>query len=58
MGDAAMSWSDADLTALADAPPASGWVMGYVTSLAGQDPVARVLYRATDNHIHEFSTSS
>jgi hypothetical protein len=53
-----MSWSDVDLTALADAPPASGLVMGYVTNLPGQGPVARVLYRATDSHIHEFSTSS
>lgn len=51
-------WSHADLTDLADGPPADGWPMAYTTSLAGQDPVARVLYRATDNHIHEFSTSS
>jgi hypothetical protein len=58
VGDAAMSWSDVDLTALADAPPAPSLVMGYVTNLPGQGPVARVLYRATDNHIHEFSTSS
>jgi hypothetical protein len=40
------------------APPADGWPMAYTTSLAGQSPVARVLYRATDNHIHEFSASS
>jgi hypothetical protein len=32
--------------------------MAYTTSLAGKSPVARVLYRATDNHIHEFSASS
>jgi hypothetical protein len=51
-------WSHADLTDLADGPPADGWPMAYTTSLAGQSPVARVLYRATDNHIHEFSTSS
>lgn len=51
-------WSHADLTDLADGPPADGWPMAYTTSLAGQGPVARVLYPATDNHIHEFSTSS
>jgi Fungal fucose-specific lectin len=51
-------WSHADLTDLADGPPADSWPMAYTTSLAGQGPVARVLYRATDNHIHEFSTSS
>jgi hypothetical protein len=51
-------WSHADLTDLANGPPADSWPMAYTTSLAGQGPVARVLYRATDNHIHELSTSS
>jgi hypothetical protein len=53
-----MSWSDVDLTALADAPPASGGVMGYATNLPGQGPVARVLYwNEDDNHAHELSTA-
>jgi hypothetical protein len=53
-----MSWSNADLTAIAGGPDIVGGVVGYATSLPGEGPAARVLYTGeTDpnRHIHELS---
>jgi hypothetical protein len=46
-------WSDADLTALAGGPDASGDPVAYVTNLPGQGLVARVVYAGVDDHVHE-----
>ena len=50
-------WSHADLTAITAAPAAADTAMGYTTDLAGQGPVARVVYRGADNHVHELSVA-
>jgi hypothetical protein len=50
-----MPWSDPDLTDIAGGPDVTDFPTGYVTSLDGQGPAARVVYRGPDNHVHEFS---
>ena len=52
-----MPWSDVDLSELAGGPPASRGLMGYVTSLGGQGPTARVVY-VSEAHVHELSLVS
>jgi hypothetical protein len=49
-------WQHTDLTDKANAPDAFGFVAAYTTNLAGQGPVARVLYRTNNHHIHELFT--
>ena len=51
-------WTHADLTAITAAPGAADTAMGYTTDLAGQGPVARVVYRGADNHVHELSVAA
>jgi acid phosphatase len=53
-------WHAADLTTGSDgnAPAAAGAPFGYTTNLAGQGPVARVVYQATSGHIEELNVSS
>ncbi|GAB1639580.1 hypothetical protein [Krasilnikovia sp. MM14-A1259] len=48
-------WHSADLTAMAGAPAAAGSPWGYTTSLNGQGPAARVVYRTATGHIQELS---
>jgi hypothetical protein len=50
-------WTHGNLTPQAHAPAArEGRPLGYTTSLAGQGPVARVVYvGADDNHVQELS---
>jgi len=44
--NATVGWTSADLTQITGAPPAAGNnIFGYTTSLIGQGPVARVVYR-------------
>ena len=50
-------WNTADLTVLTRAPLAESAPFGYTTSLSGQGPVARVVYRTTDGHIQELSVA-
>jgi hypothetical protein len=52
-----MPWQHGDLTAQVDAPDIAGELVGYSTCLAGEGPVARVLYMAEDQQIHELSLS-
>src|SRR5262245_27206877 len=47
----AAGWTRADLTAIAGAPHAAGNPAGYTTDLAGQGPVARVVYRTSSGHV-------
>lgn len=49
-------WQHTDLTENANAPDAIGFVAAYTTNLAGQGPVALVLYRTNNHHIHELFT--
>jgi hypothetical protein len=52
------SWSAVDLTALTGAPTALGAPFGFTTSLTGQDPAARIVYRtARQSHIEELASS-
>jgi hypothetical protein len=48
-----------DLTSRTGAVPAvNAFPIGYTTNLAGQGPVARVVYESADHHIHELSLPS
>src|SRR5215472_8091135 len=52
------SWSAVDLTTLTGAPAALGAPFGFTTSLTGQNPAARVVYRtAGQSHIEELASS-
>src|SRR5215831_12212692 len=50
-------WRAADLTALTDAPAAASAPFGFTTTLTGQDPAARVVYRTASGHIEELASS-
>ena len=50
------SWQADDLTAVSGAPDAASAPFGYTTSLTGQVPAARVVYRAAGRDIEELST--
>ena len=52
-------WGIADLTAAAEASTAAASdPVPYMTNFSDQGPTARVLFRGTDNHIHELSMSA
>jgi hypothetical protein len=50
------SWSALDLTSLTGAPDAASTPFGYTTTLTGQVPAARVVYRAAGRDVEELST--
>ena len=50
-------WHAADLTALTGAPAAASPPFGFTTSLTGQDPAARVVYRTVSGDIEELASS-
>src|SRR5215813_743873 len=50
-------WHAADLTALTDAPAAASAPSGFTTTLTGQGPAARVVYRTASGHIEELASS-
>jgi hypothetical protein len=50
------SWQADDLTTASGAPAAASAPFGYTTSLTGQVPAARVVYRAAGRDIEELST--
>jgi len=47
------AWQADDLTAVSGAPDTASAPFGYTTSLTGQVPAARVVYRAAGNDIEE-----
>ena len=49
------AWQADDLTAVSGAPDTASAPFGYTTSLTGQVPAARVVYRAAGNDIEELS---
>ena len=49
------AWQADDLTAASGAPDAASAPFGYTTSLTGQVPAARVVYRAAGRDIEELS---
>jgi hypothetical protein len=46
-------WTRADLSDIAGGAAAAGSPAAYTTNFPGQGPVAHVVYRGTDQHIHE-----
>src|SRR5262249_46104994 len=52
------SWSAVDLTALTGAPAAASASFGFTTTLTGQGPAARVVYRTAGRHIEELALPS
>jgi hypothetical protein len=52
------SWSAVDLTALTGAPIAANTPFGFTTSLTGQGPAARVVYRTAGRRIEELALPS
>lgn len=58
VGGAGQSWKAANLTQLTGAPLAAGDPVGYTTSLTGQGPVARVVYRTSSGHVQELSVGA
>src|SRR6516164_854131 len=51
-------WHAADLTALTGAPAAASPPFGFTTSLTGQGPAARVVYRTAGGDIEELALPS
>jgi hypothetical protein len=49
------SWQADDLTAVSGAPATASAPFGYTTTLTGQVPAARVVFRAAGNDIEELS---
>jgi|GEM_PF-2373739 len=49
------TWAAEDLSAMAGAPPATSAAVGYTTNLAGQGPLARVVYQTSAAHVEELS---
>jgi hypothetical protein len=57
IGAAEMRWSRADLTSVAGGSDAGGFPVGYTTSLGGEGPAARVVYRGADGHVHQLKST-
>src|SRR5215471_7698949 len=56
-GSAEIVWGDNHIGNQAGAPTAVGDPFGYTTTLTGQGPAARAVYRAAGRHIEELASS-
>jgi uncharacterized lipoprotein YmbA len=57
LGNNGGAWWAADLTQATHAPTAAGTPFGYTTTLAGQAPTARVVYRTSSGRIEELGNN-
>src|SRR5215831_11154847 len=56
-GSAEIVWGDNHIGNQAGAPTAVGDPFGYTTTLTGQGPAARAVYRTASGHIEELASS-